>query len=215
MLEMYLFINPLGAVCYQAEQDILDLVARSDKEINFRFIPLLTLKTVTSVMKARQIPLGDLHQRNKLSKELYQAALDCKAALFQGKKKGRSYLLYIQQAFLNSPTSYDETLALKAAKACKLDIAMFLEDRNATFTEKQFQQDQQLAAKMHVTEHPTLVLYNLDGFDCGVAVTGCDSFDVLESIIHGDIPRELILEHQTRKQLRSLKHKPHFNLPKA
>jgi len=212
---MYLFINPLGAVCYQAEQDILDLVARSDKEINFRFIPLLTLKTVTSVMKARQIPLGDLQQRNNLSKELYQAALDCKAALFQGKKKGRSYLLYIQQAFLNSPTSYDETLALKAAKACKLDIAMFLEDRNAAFTEKQFQQDQQLAAKMHVTEHPTLVLYNLDGFDCGVAVTGCDSFDVLESIIHGDIPRELILEHQTRKQLRPLKHKPHFNLPKA
>ena len=81
MLEMYLFINPLGAVCYQAEQDILTLVARSDKQINFRFIPLLTLKTVTSVMKTRHIPLGDLEQRNKLAKELYQAALDCKAVV--------------------------------------------------------------------------------------------------------------------------------------
>lgn len=213
MLEMYLFINPLGAVCYQAEQDILTLVARSDKQINFRFIPLLTLKTVTSVMKTRHIPLGDLEQRNKLAKELYQAALDCKAALFQGKKKGRAFLLYIQQAFLNSPTGYNEALALSAAKACKLDVDMFLEDRQSEFTEHQFQQDQQLAAKMNVTDYPTLVLYNLEGFDCGVAVTGCDSFDVLESIIHGNIPRELILEHQTRQRLHPLKNQKKSNLP--
>ncbi|MCP0887746.1 DsbA family protein [Ligilactobacillus sp. WILCCON 0076] len=211
MLEIYLFINPLGSVCYQTEQDILNLVARSSERINFRFIPLLNLNTVTSVMQSHRLPLNDLNIRNQMSDSLYQAALDYKAALFQGKKKGRAYLLYIQHAFLNSKSSYDEELVLAAAKACKLDVAMFMEDRHSDFTVKCFRQDQEMAAKMHVSEHPTLVLYNLEGFDCGVSVSGCDSYDVLENIVHGNVPRELILQHHIKQRLHPIVHSQQDN----
>ena len=40
MLEMYLFINPLGAKCYEAEQNILKLAEESSQKFQIRFIPL-------------------------------------------------------------------------------------------------------------------------------------------------------------------------------
>ena len=38
MLEMYLFINPLGAKCYEAEQNILKLAEESSQKFQIRFI---------------------------------------------------------------------------------------------------------------------------------------------------------------------------------
>ena len=84
MLEMYLFINPLGAKCYEAEQNILKLAEESSQKFQIRFIPLLNLQSVTKVMSVMNVSGDTLQLRNKVSQILYNAVLDYKVALFQG-----------------------------------------------------------------------------------------------------------------------------------
>ncbi|MFT8823327.1 DsbA family protein [Liquorilactobacillus satsumensis] len=47
VLEIYLFINPIGSKCYRSEQNIIKLVDQLSTDVKFRFIPFLNLNTVT------------------------------------------------------------------------------------------------------------------------------------------------------------------------
>ena len=49
MLDMYLFINPLGSACYHTEQNILKLGDSLNEKINFNFVPLMNFKTINDV----------------------------------------------------------------------------------------------------------------------------------------------------------------------
>lgn len=192
MLEMYLFINPLGGVCYQAEKNILQLMQDATEDVRFRFIPLLNMQSTQDVMKLKKLPVNDLAARNQLVSEIYRASLDFKAALFQGKKRGRAYLLNVQQQMNDRTSPYDDEVALKAAKESGLDEEMFLHDRQSDFAAHSFMQDQKMAAEMNVAHHPTVVLFNVSGFDCGIAMDACDSYDVLTDIFAGRSPQDLV-----------------------
>ena len=191
---MYLFINPIGDVCYHAEQNILRLMKDSNQEIRFRFIPLLNMQSIADIMKLSGIPQNDLAKRNKLVTSIYHAALDFKAALFQGKKRGRAFLLNVQKQMLsvNDLCNYSDQIALPAAKECGLDLEMFLEDRNSEFTARSFIKDQKTAAEMNVSHHPTVVLFNVKGYECGISMDACKSYSVLKKIFAGQAPNELI-----------------------
>ena len=202
VLEMYLFINPLGGVCYEAEKNILKLVAQSEDKINFRFIPLLSLKTISLVMKRQGLDLTDLKARKLVAKQLYRFALDYKAALFQSQKRGRAFLLAMQEQLINQNAPYCDELIYQIAKQCQLDVEMFKQDRHASFTIQSFKQDQEMAAKMNVFSHPTLVLYNLEGCDCALSLTDCNSFELLQDVLAGKvIPKEFFRQsHFVSKQ---------------
>ncbi len=43
MVEIYLFVNPLGGVCLEIEKEIIQLSVNDKKKIQLRFIPLLNL----------------------------------------------------------------------------------------------------------------------------------------------------------------------------
>ncbi|WP_235725587.1 DsbA family protein [Liquorilactobacillus sucicola] len=204
---MYLFINPIGSDCYHSEQNILRLVDQLDVEVRFSFIPFLNLQTVSSVMQTKNIPLNDLQARNQIFNNIYQASLDYKAASFQGKRCGRNYLLNLQEQIVDFGTEYNEEVAQKTAQASNLDCDMFNDDRHSSFTINSFKQDQQMAAEMNVHEHPTVVIYNLDGMDCGVSFTGCSSYKLLEQLCTGQLNEEIILKHKA-----SSKKGPHTSL---
>ncbi|WP_229718021.1 DsbA family protein [Ligilactobacillus salitolerans] len=188
---MYLFINPIGDVCYHTEQQILKLVESSTEKVRFRFIPLLNMESVQAVMEQKKIPQNDLAARNQLVTNIYHAALDFKAALFQGKKRGRNFLLSIQrQAELHDGT-YSDEIALQAARESNLDLEMFLNDRNSEFAARSFMKDQRTAAEMMVTHHPTVVLYNVKGYDCGIALDACQSYKTLKEVFAGQVPTGL------------------------
>ncbi|MGC3604323.1 DsbA family protein, partial [Enterococcus faecium] len=69
----------------------------SIEQMQFRFLPLVKLQTIGDVMQQKGITQNNLEERNHLFSMSYSAALDCKAAQIQGKKKGRRYFIKIQK----------------------------------------------------------------------------------------------------------------------
>ncbi len=183
MLEMYLFINPLGAKCYEAEQNILKLAEESSQKFQIRFIPLLNLQSVTKVMSVMNVSGDTLQLRNKVSQILYNAVLDYKAALFQGRKRGHNFLLNVQRQLYVEHKKYSEEVVMRAAKESKLDLAMFEHDRRSKLAVESFREDQRLAAEMNVNTPPSMVVYNLDYLECAVSVENCTSLSSLEELM--------------------------------
>ena len=180
MLELYLFINPLGSTCYHAEQNILKLVELSKSKIKFKFVPLLNINSISSIMSSYGIDACDLKKRNQISQVLFRSAIDYKAAMFQGTKRGRKFLMTIQQEIHENHRDYTHE--------------MFLADRQSDLAVKCFKQDQKLAADLKVQTHPTLVVYNLAGYDCGFSIKDCDSLEALEDLLLSNDPKDFICD---------------------
>lgn len=71
---------------------------------------------------------------------------------------------------------------------------MFLADRQSDLAVKCFKQDQKLAADLKVQTHPTLVVYNLAGYDCGFSIKDCDSLEALEDLLLSNDPKDFICD---------------------
>lgn len=78
MVEIYLFVNPLGGVCLEIEKEIIQLSVNDKKKIQLRFIPLLNMKTINEFLSRQHIPINDIKRRNRIFEDLYSAALDYK-----------------------------------------------------------------------------------------------------------------------------------------
>ncbi|GAX03621.1 dithiol-disulfide isomerase [Secundilactobacillus pentosiphilus] len=168
MLEVYLFINPLGSRCMKSEKCILRLADQIFGDISYQFIPLLNPQMIDQHLKATNQDCHNLNLRNKQFNLHYRIILDYKAALFQGKKKGRLFLLNLQNQLVKQAQPYSEKLVLEVAKHVHLDLAMFKEDRQSELARRAFQADQRLASEMNVAAPSTAILYNADVSDCGL-----------------------------------------------
>lgn len=207
MLEMYLFINPLGSVCYEAEKNILKLVSQSQEKINVRFIPLLSLNTISSIMKKKGLCNNNLEAQHLIAAKIYRIALDYKAALFQGKKRGHHFLLSLQKHLIKFQVEYSEKLVYQIAQECDLDLDMFKQDRHSDFTLQSFKQDQKMAAEMNVTMHPTLILYNLKGCECAISLADCEAITFLSGFLNNEFSfADLKKFHQEQNTLTGQSH---------
>ena len=82
MIEIYLFVNPLGEYCFKMEQQLLQFIEEeygtpSKEKMQFRFLPLVNLQTIGDVMQQKGISQNNLEKRNHLFSTTYSAALDC------------------------------------------------------------------------------------------------------------------------------------------
>ncbi|GAK47170.1 dithiol-disulfide isomerase [Secundilactobacillus oryzae JCM 18671] len=163
MLEIYLFVNPLGGKCLASERTILKLARELPEKISYQFIPLLS-------MQMGHTHNASLAERNQAYQDRYRTILDYKAALFQGKKRGRQFLIRLQDTMIENELSYSEDLATLVADATHLDMDMFLEDRHSEIARKSFITDQRLAAEMGIQHPSTAVFYNALSEDAGLKV---------------------------------------------
>ncbi|QMU07396.1 DsbA family protein [Levilactobacillus suantsaii] len=159
MLEVYLFVNPLGARCMQSERNILKLADHLTTKVSFQFVPLLTQQIVEQALATTHPTLAE---RNACFTTYYQAILAYKAALFQGKRKGRNFLLDLQTAIINQHQKLSNDLVIALAKDCHLDLPMFLEDWDSDLAKQSFQTDQKLAAEMKIQQSSSAVIFNCD-----------------------------------------------------
>ncbi|WP_282801299.1 DsbA family protein [Secundilactobacillus kimchicus] len=168
MLEVYLFINPLGSRCMKSERSILRLAGTILDNISYQFIPLLSPKIIDSHLRNSDELSNDLTTRNEQFEVHYKTILDYKAALFQGKKRGRQFLMGMQDAIVEEGREYSDDLALEIAERYSLDLEMFQEDRRSPLAQKAFKADQHLAAEMKVESPSTAVIYNISVSDYGL-----------------------------------------------
>ena len=183
MIEIYLFVNPLGSICLDIEREILKFAQAENKKIQIRLIPLVNLKTNDLLLRSHGIHPSDIKGRNHLFEQTYSAALDFKAAQLQGKKKGREILLNLQSMVTEQKIDYSPDLAKQLIVECSGDLEMFEKDRNSTFVKESFQIDQQIAREMGVTRHPSAVIYNYAcERDYGVLIEGDLSIEHIEQL---------------------------------
>lgn len=54
IIEIFLFVNPLGTTCYETEKTIEAFSNERDEKVKVRFIPLLNFHTVGNIMKEKR-----------------------------------------------------------------------------------------------------------------------------------------------------------------
>ncbi|MBO1308338.1 DsbA family protein [Enterococcus sp. 669A] len=191
MIEIYLFINPIGGRCLTIEKQVTELMKKNDLKIQLRLIPLMNLHTVSDLLTREGLSKKDIHKRNKLSDIIYSASLDVKAAQLQGKKRGRSFLMKLQEEMTEKRTPYSKELVHRLFLEVGGDMEMFIEDRASDLVKELFIADQQIARDMQITRHPSAVIYNcVNDEGTGIRIEGCNA---IKHVINSCKSRESVL----------------------
>lgn len=194
MLELHLFVNPLGMRCLRCEKDVLKIDRDLNTKISYQFVPLFNMKTIDNTLKYYHLNPHDLAIRQQVSKTLNQVILDYKAALFQGRKRGRHYLLQLQSALINQGLDYNDELINKIAHDLHLDLEMFFEDRQSQLAKQAFHQDQKIASDLGVSETATAVVFNTEDSDYGLMIPNFDYNTLINAFKSGKLARPTSLD---------------------
>lgn len=160
MLEIHLFVNPLGRRCFRCEHDVLKVDQQLNTKVNYRFIPFFNMATIQQTIELYHLDQHSLAVRQSVSNTIYRVILDYMAASFQGRKRGRQFLLMMQNALIKDNNNYNDKLVEKIALASGLDLEMFLEDRHSSLAKKAFQKEQQIAKSLGVKKPATAVVFD-------------------------------------------------------
>ncbi len=174
MLEIHLFVNPLGSRCFRCERDVLKIDHQLNTKINYRFIPFFNMATIQQTIEFYHLDPRSLAVRQNVSNTIYRVILDYMAASFQGKKRGRQFLLMLQNALIKEDSNYNDSLVKDIASQSKLDLEMFLEDRHSNLAKKAFHQDQQFAKSLEVTKPATAVVFDSKQLQYGFLLNNFD-----------------------------------------
>ena len=188
------FCNPLGMRCLRCEKDVLKIDRDLNTKISYQFVPLFNMKTIDNTLKYYHLNPHDLAIRQQVSKTLNQVILDYKAALFQGRKRGRHYLLQLQSALINQGVDYNDELINKIAHDSHLDLEMFFEDRQSQLAKQAFHQDQKIASDLGVSETATAVVFNTEDSDYGLMIPNFDYNTLIHAFKSGKLARPTSLD---------------------
>lgn len=183
MIEMYIFINPLGGTCLDNELRLLSFLKSNYPKVKFQFLPLLNLRVMQEYFYRHQAEFTTIQKRNLRLSEIYTASLDYKAAGLQGKRKGRSFLLAVQEATGKQHRPYTDELVREIVAQLHLDADMFFHDRHSSFVKQAFELDQCTAQEMGVKHFSSAVVFNYAcDRDYGVLVEDACSLDILKEL---------------------------------
>lgn len=175
MIELFLFINPIGPICYDIEKEILNKLNTSRKKIHLQILPFVNLFSVGVSMDYLSMNKTDLVLRNEQTNQIYAASLDYKAAQLQGKKIARDFLLKLQQRIGIERQEYSDALVKELFSETNGDLEMFLEDRSSELVKKNFATDQRVAKDMGITITPSAVVYDFSSEEeYGVLLEGSE-----------------------------------------
>ncbi|WP_461215217.1 DsbA family protein [Lacticaseibacillus sp. GG6-2] len=173
MLEVFLFVNPLGTQCRETEAAVTRLAEETNTHIDLHFVMLLNFRIIDDLMQALRLDTTDLILRNQLFDAATQVALDFKAAQFQGNQKARALLLAEQEMFLDGDFTYDPAFAAACVHGLGLNPEGFAQDRQSLTPTDCFNDDFTLAQEMGVQEAPNVVVFNPQADDNAGWRLGC------------------------------------------
>ncbi|KRM12577.1 dithiol-disulfide isomerase [Paucilactobacillus suebicus DSM 5007 = KCTC 3549] len=173
-------MNPLGTHCMRCEDDVLKLENELDGQIAYQFVPLLNMQTINNTLESHKLNLHDLTVRNNVSDTIFQIIMDYKAALFQGRKRGRSFLVNLQRLLVRNKLDYSRELGEEVAQEVKLDLEMFGEDRRSKLALQSFHDDQKMANEMGVHQPSSAVVFDTRNDSNGLLINNFDYYTLLD-----------------------------------
>ena len=190
IFDCYLFINPIGKQCYHCEQEVMKFIERTPYKVHVHFIPFHNFKSVTQYMKNNQLNDKNIDLRNEIYTKIYDASLSYKAALLQGKKLGRAFLMELQTQLHLLHKEYTPELLQEIIQIIGLDEKMFYEDKASKLVHQEYEKDQQIAQEMMVEMNPSLVIFDNLNQQYGVILHQNINADIIEHVcenLHHDI----------------------------
>lgn len=181
MLEIHLFVNPLGMRCFRCENDVLRVDKNLNTKISYQFIPMFNMQTITDTIELYNLNRCSLTVRQEVADTLQQVIMDYKAALFQGGRRGRRYLLLLQNEMVKKGWHYSDELARTVADKSGLDLEMFMEDRHSKIAKEAFKKDQAMANSLGITKTATAIVYDSKEPDYGYLMPHFDYETLIES----------------------------------
>ncbi|MEC6749078.1 DsbA family protein [Marinilactibacillus sp. XAAS-LB27] len=203
VIEIFLFVNPLGVKSYEAEEVIETFSKERDEKVKIRFVPLLNFKSVKKQLLDEKYNSTSVENRNRLYTDSFNASLAFAAASMQGKKKARTFLMNLQESILNSNGFLTKSMMLDCAESAKLDTDMFEEDLESDLAKAAFTKDQKLAEEMAVKDTPACVLFNGSDVECGYRIETA----ITSNLLHGICSDSTLTE-----ELPDLKNKYKFQM---
>ena len=182
IFDCYLFINPIGKKCYHCEQEVMKFIERTPYKVHVHFLPFHNFKSVTQYMKNNQLNDKNIDLRNEIYTKIYDASLAYKAALLQGKKLGRAFLMELQTQLHLLHKEYTPELLQEIVQTIGLDEKMFYEDKASKLVHQEYERDQQIAQEMMVETNPSLVIFDNLNQQFGVILHENISADMIEHI---------------------------------
>ena len=187
MLEIHLFINPLGTRCLNSERDVLAVERQLQTKVSYQFIQLINMNTIQQTISFYNLRHCRLKERQCISCMLYQAALDVKAASFQGGQHGRKYLVNVQKIMSDRSVSYSEQVVQKIASLANLDWEIFNEDRKSKMVRQSLQKDQAMADDLGVTVTPTAIVLDTNDPEYSLLIHDFTYQSLIDCARHGQL----------------------------
>ncbi|WP_057893346.1 DsbA family protein [Lacticaseibacillus brantae] len=183
MLEIFLFVNPLGKICLEVEKKFMSFAQHQERKVVTHFIPTLNFSIISDYMQFKDLDPKNLDNRNHLFNVGYEIILDYKAAQFQGNIKARDLLMDLQTRF-NTDFEYSPEIVADLLKKHHIDAAAFWEDRGRDELRLGFQSDQQIASQMDVTNTPSAVFVDTrqPDTDSAVMLDTVKDYQVFENV---------------------------------
>ena len=192
IFDCYLFINPIGKKCYHCEQEVMNFIERTPYKVHVHFIPFHNFKSVTQYMKNNHFNDKNIDLRNEIYTKIYDASLSYKAALLQGKKLGRAFLMELQTQLHLLHKEYTPKLLQEIIQTIGLDEKMFYEDKTSKLVHQEYEKDQQIAQEMMVEKNPSLVIFDNLNQQYGVILHQNITADMIEHVcdnLHRDLDK--------------------------
>lgn len=145
MLDVYHFDQLLTKQCLELEKYLQYLIDSNQRVMHLRFVPVID-EQFLSFSKHEQIKMAQQPPVNR-QQLAYRLALDFKAALLEGNKKARHFLMHMQEALVAKHKDYSEDLVQEVAEFLDMDTDDFLHNRmdidtiNALIAEQSYVKD--------------------------------------------------------------------------
>lgn len=188
MIEIFLFINPIGIACYRNEKEIMAAIKASDKKVHYRFVPVTNIGSVRTDLKRRGLNNPDLSIHNVTAASMYNALKDFHSLSFINSHIARNFLMRLQKEINENHQHYSKELVYQILGELDVNIDVFEQNRASRYIADAIESDLDLAQEFDIHETPTTVIYNYDSDDnLGISYCGCIQSDVIGQIIDGEI----------------------------
>lgn len=188
MIEIFLFVNPIGVACFKSEQALLTAINETEKTIRFHYIPISTIETIRADVLRRGFSSTDLNVHNALATATYNALCDYHALSLFGNKKARHYLFRLQSEINGNHQLYNKELVYRLLDEMHINHEVFETSRQSKYTKEAIDADFNLATELVVKTTPTTIVFDYEHNDGqGILVEGIMDPSSLLQIFNDDL----------------------------